>query len=143
MTLIGAGVICSLVEIASPERWIKYIKLFTGVIIAILIVSPVKRFDVSIFEDINLVSESISDAPLREKLKEELEKRISTDIDSRIKELWGVSSTSKIKVSVNAAGEIDGVEEVEVLTKANALQVKKFISDIYGISEERVKVNGR
>ena len=143
MTLIGAGVLCSMSEIIAPEKWAKYIRLFTGVIIAILIISPIKEIDISIFEDIAYTADEINDDLLKSTVKTELEKRIAEDIEQRIMDTFKCKSYAETSVTLNSEGQIEGVESIYVKANVDEIQLKKLLCNIYGITEEQVKINGR
>jgi len=143
MTLIGAGIMCALSEIISPDKWHKYIQLFTGVLIAILIVSPVKNIDMNVLDDISYTAEAPDESILKKEVQHSLEERINTDITSRIKENFGCESVVKTDVISDSNGDITGIYSIEIETKASRNDVKRIICAVYGLDEARVKVNGR
>lgn len=143
MTLIGAGIMCAISEIISPDRWHKYIKLFTGVVIAILIISPIKSIDMNVLDDIAYTAESPDDSVLKREIQHSLESRINDDVSSRIKENFGCDSTVITDILSDSDGNITGISNITIKTKANRASVKKIISPIYGLDEDKVIVNGR
>lgn len=142
LTLIGAGIMCTLSEIIAPDKWYKYIKLFTGVLIAILIVSPIKKFDMNVLDDISYKAQAPDDSILKREIQHGLEERINEDIKMRIKENFGCGSEVATDVISDSDGNIIGISTIKIKTTANKANVRKMVCGIYGIEENMVIVNG-
>lgn len=144
MSIIGAGILCSFSEILSPDKWKKYIKLVTGVIITVIMISPIKKIDMHVFDIFNNQTEyAVDGSLLKNTVKEELESKVADDVRMRIKEKYGCESEVKAVAGTDEENNITGIELIEVKTNAEAAGAAAIITEVYGINKDRVKINGR
>ncbi len=140
MSLICAGVLCSVAEIISPQKWSKYIKLFTGVIIAVLIISPVRKIDMSMLDDLNIGAYETDYGILKREVKEQLAARIEQDIEKRIKDRYGLDSDASAEIETDSDGNIKSVLKIEVKTSADSASAVQMLCEVYGLKKEQVRV---
>ncbi len=141
MMLLGVGIMSTMIELISPERWKKYIKIFSGVIICIMIISPLKEIDISEIKGISYTAQELDNTILSNEVYAQLSKRIEDDVKNRIKEQYSVDSEVTVELSTKADGSIMGVGRIRIKTKAPSEPVRKMICREYGADEEQVIIN--
>jgi len=131
MTVIGSAVLCAVVLIMSPEKWKKYIKVVTGMMIMSVIISPVAELrGMDLFMDYEFSDEV--DVNLQKKtVKAELEKRIEEDIKLRISDEFGITVSPEVTVGVNENFEITGVEEIKLWTETGREKIRRRLEEVY------------
>lgn len=138
MNIAGAVVITVFAEILLPDKWNKYIKIITGLIIISAIAAPVKErinFDISnYFTDTKALQTEGEDYSKR-LIEEELCQRINTDCEERLSEEFGIATKVKCRISVNESNEITGVEAIEITGKNISQRAVERIKEIYAPQE--------
>ncbi len=137
MTIIGATLLSAYASNLAPETWRKYVRIITGLVLIICILSPIKSLvgaDLFGDFDINSVSE-IEGKTQTELVAEELSERVEADIEERLKNEFGVSAKARVKISVNGKGEITGVKEIRVSGAELTPAAKARLRDVYGVYE--------
>lgn len=142
MSIVGAVLICIFTEIALPEKWGKYIKVITGLIIISTIASPLEKsfrldfkeyFDTREEIQINAQDYTIN------MIKKELENTIANDIKLRMSDEFGADILADVYVSLNEENKISGILKINLIGNVNDLMVNR-INEIYAPKE--VLVNG-
>ena len=143
MSVIGAGVLCSVSEIISPDKWKKYIKLLTGVIITIIMISPVKQIDFDMVYDFCSITPeyAVDNSLLCDTVKGEFENRISKDIKERIFQKYGVKSEVVTTSETDDKGNVTGIALIKIKTFAKCPGVMDMITQIYGVNKDLVIIN--
>ena len=135
MTVIGGAVLAALAHTVSPEKWTKYIKIVTGIMIISIILSPVAELTGSdIFADLSYSWEIDKNAQKKAVIKE-MENKISDDIVLRIKEEFSQDITSEVILRVNKNYEIEGVEKITVWKAKNIQKIKNSLTEVYSPSK--------
>ena len=142
MRIVGAVLISIFTEIALPEKWGKYTKIITGIIIIAAIVSPVenafnidlkKHFNTPEKLEINAEEYSIS------LIKEEFEKTVANDIKQRMSDEFNKDIIAEVSVRINEENKISGIRSINLIGTVNDLMVNR-INEIY--APEEVLING-
>lgn len=144
MNIAGAVIITVFADILLPDKWNKYVKIITGLIIISAIASPVKNkinFDISRFfresEQIQLQGEDYS----KQLMKKELTDRINTDCEQRLKDEFNIPAIVSCKLSINEYNEITGVDIIEITAKGIDSKVIDRLNEIYAPKEVMVYGN--
>ncbi len=145
MSVIGAGLLCSVSEIISPDKWKKYIKLLTGVIITIIMLSPVKQIDFDVVDDFRSITPEYptDNSLLLNTVKSEFENRISEDIKERIFQKYDVNSEVVTTSETDDNGNVTGIALIQIKTFAECPGVTDMITQIYGVNKDLVIINDR
>lgn len=143
MNIAGAVIITVFADVLLPDKWNKYIKIITGLIIISAIASPVKskiNFDISRFfresEQLQLQGEDYS----KQLIKTELASRINSDCEQRLKDEFNITADVSCSLFVNDYSEITGVDTIEITAKNINSEIIARINEIYAPKE--VIVNG-
>lgn len=144
MSITGAVLISVFSKVILPEKWNKYIKVITGLIIISTIASPFKLswdfdFDKQFKMPQNIETES--EEYSLELIKQELKKRVDEDIKKRIKEEFSKNITADVDIGVNLDGEITGVERIRISGDEISGNAIERMHEIYAPKE--VIVNGK
>ena len=130
-TLISAAILSAVAKNVSPERWQKYIRLITGIMLVSVIVSPMFELaKIDLFEEFSYIDETNMLAQ-HEAVKEELEKRVSEDATNRLSKELGGQYRVQTDLLVNENNEIEGVKEMIVWTKEKEAPVTKILGAVY------------
>lgn len=144
MSITGAVLISVFSNVILPEKWNKYIKVITGLIIISTIVSPLKiSWDFDFNKQFKMPQniEKTSEEYSLQLIKQELKKRVDEDIKKRIKEEFSKDITANCDIGVNANGEITGVEKIIISGDEISEIAIKRLQEIYAPKE--VIVNGK
>ena len=137
MKIIGAVLICVFTDIALPEKWSKYIKIITGLIIISTIASPLEKPLNLNFKESFRVSEKLEQTGEEYQIsliKEEFEKNISNDIRNRIYDEFKKEISADVIVSLNEENKISGIKKIELKGEIND-EILKRINEIYAPKE--------
>lgn len=142
MSIVGAVLICVFTEIALPEKWGKYIKIITGLIIITTIASPLERtfklnFD-EYFDTPQEIRINAQDYTIN-MIKKELENTVANDIKQRMSDEFNEDISADVYVSLNEENKISGILKINLIGNVNDLMVNR-INEIY--APEEVLVNG-
>lgn len=138
-------------SLISNEKYRKYVHLFLGIVMMILVISPVFEFcrnnlnyktelpEIFAVKDIEVENQYAS------KIYEIADKQINTDI-SVIVEKYGIKMVDCIiyfeKDNYASTGLIAGLKiTVESTSEPTILMIKKDISDFYNLSLNNINVN--
>lgn len=142
MRIIGAVLISIFTELALPEKWDKYTKIITGLIIITSIASPLKKtlnldfkkyFNTPEKLEVNAQEYSVS------LIKEELEKTVSNDIKQRMSDEFNTDIFADVCVKINEENKISGILSINLIGNVNDSIVDR-INEIY--APEEVLING-
>ncbi len=137
MTIIGATLLSAYASNLAPETWRKYVRIITGLVLIICILSPIKSLvgaDLFADFDINAVS-GVEGKTQTQLVAEELSERVEADIEERLKKEFGISARARVKISVNDKGEITGVKEIRVSGGRLTRAAKARVCEVYGVNE--------
>lgn len=145
ISIAAAAVISAVVSIITPEKWSKYVGVVTGLVVVLCIAQPIfSLLDADVFSGIEFQSEKTSvdgTDMLRKEIVKELETRVETDAQSRIKTEFMMDCSVDADVSVNEKGEITGVNNITVYSKRRPdTAVMSRLKEVYGVKE--VKYGG-
>lgn len=137
LTIIGATLLSAYASNLAPESWRKYVRIITGLVLIICILSPIKSLvSTDLFEDFDITEFGEVEGKTQEEIVvSELGKRIEDDVAARLKKEFDLNVSAEVMISVNEAGEIEGVKEIrtsgDVLTNA----AKSRLCEVYGVTE--------
>lgn len=137
LTIIGATLLSAFAGNLAPDRWRKYVKIITGLVLIICILSPLKSLvSVDWFEDFS-VDEYITNGgkTQTELVIEELTEKIEQDVEARLKKEYDMNVTARVEISVNTDGEIDGVKKICVTGAKLTEAVRARLTEVYGTAE--------
>lgn len=137
MKIVGAVLICVFTDIALPEKWSKYIKIITGLIVISTIASPLEKPLNLNFKEYFKVSEQLEKTGEEYQIsliKEEFEKTISTDIKNRIYDEFKKEISADVIVSLNDENKISGINKIELTGEIND-KILNRINEIYAPKE--------
>ena len=138
MSITGAVLTAVMADVLLPEKWRKYVRIITGLIIIATIISPLKSITIPDVDIYKREADELSydGEALRHRLiVEELQKNIEADICLRIDDELGESVGARVEIAVNANDEITGVERIKI-TGANEVQnVKEILDKVYSPKE--------
>ena len=144
MNLAGAIIVTAFSDVLLPDKWSKYVKIITGLIIISAIASPVKdkiNFDISSFflesGQLNQQGEEYS----KKLVANELEKKINEDCELRILEEFNIDADVRCKIEVNEKNEIVGIEEINIIAQNVGKEVVSRINEVYAPKEVRINGN--
>jgi len=143
MNIAGAIIITVFSEVMLPDKWSKYVKIITGLIIISAIASPIKdriNFDISAFFDEGEQYVKTGEEYSQNLIKAELEKRINEDCAQRIMEEYSKKISVRTRVATNSKNEITGVLLMEIEGDELSTAALERIDEIYAPQE--VIVNG-
>lgn len=135
ITVIGGAVLAALAHTLSPEKWTKYIKIVTGIMIVSIIVSPVSVMihgDMfSDFEESTYIEENLHEKAVIS----QTEQKLSEDVVSRIKSELGEDITAEVILAVSDVMQVEGVDMIKVWNGQNRERIKKILTEVYSPSE--------
>ena len=135
ITVIGGAVLAALAHTLSPEKWTKYIKIVTGIMIVSIIVSPVSVMihgDMfSDFEESTYIEENLHEKAVIS----QTEQKLSEDVVSRIKSELGEDITAEVILAVSDVMQVEGVDIIKVWNGQNRERIKKILTEVYSPSE--------
>ncbi len=137
MKIVGAVLICVFTDIALPEKWSKYIKIITGLIIISTIASPLEKPLNLNFKEYFRVSEKLEKTGEEYQIsliKEEFEKNVSNDIEKRIYDEFKKEISADVIVSLNDENKISGIKKIELNGDIND-EILNRINEIYAPKE--------
>lgn len=132
-------VISAVITMITPEKWSKYVGVVTGLVVTVCIAQPIiSLMNAEVFEGFSYTaqySKSEGEKALYAQIKEELEKRISIDVENRINTEFGKTCVAEIGVSMTNAGEVEGVKSIFVYgDKIDAVVIGR-LREVYGAEE--------
>lgn len=135
ITVIGGAVLAALAHTVSPEKWTKYIKIVTGIMIVSIIVSPVSVLingDIfSDFEESTYIEENLHEKAVIS----QTEQKLSEDVISRIKTELGEDIIAEVVLEVDNDMQVEGVDLIKVWNGQNRERIKKILTEVYLPSE--------
>lgn len=145
ISIIVATLISAIINIITPEKWTKYVGVVTGIVVTVCIAQPIiniMRADV--FGGISYTlkqSSNDGEKVLYSHIKEEMEKRISADVEARIKRDFGKECKAKTEITITENGEVKGVKAITISgDKIDNIVIGK-LREVYAPKE--VKYAGR
>lgn len=137
MTIIGATILSAYAANFAPDSWRKYVRIITGLVLIICVLSPVKSLiGVDLFADFDISDVSgVKGKTQTELIAQELTERVEADIEERLRKEFGLSASANVKISVNDKDEIEGVKEIRVSGGRLSTAAKSRLSEVYGTDE--------
>lgn len=137
MGIVGAVLICVFTDIALPDKWSKYVKIITGLIIISAILAPLEKpFNIN-FKEYFKESEKLEmsgEEYQRELILEELENNIESDIKTRISDEFNTNINADVKIEINDEDKISGINKISLQGDINQKIVDR-INEIYAPGE--------
>lgn len=132
MMIAGGAVLSAFADIIVPFAWKKYIRVITGFVLLAVIINPVLKLDgIDMISDIPIPE--VDYTPMPNMVAEQLEKNICEDIQTRLKDEFGIDAQAEASVSINSDGLIDSVDEIRVYASCkNSDAVKARLGEVYG-----------
>lgn len=137
LTIIGATLLSAYASNLAPESWRKYVKIITGLVLIICILSPLKTLvKTDWFGDFDIAEISgVEGKTQTELISEELSERVKDDIEERLRNEYNINASARVKISVNDKGEITGVKEIRVSGANLSAAAKNRLCEVYGTDE--------
>ncbi|MDY3928783.1 MAG: stage III sporulation protein AF [Clostridia bacterium] len=143
MSIVFAVLISVFAGMILPDKWDKYIKIITGLIIISTIVTPLQKawnfsYDGNIreYNDIKFDAEEYRS----QLISEELSKKIKEDISKRLSEEFHINPEIRVLVGTNEDNEITGVKKIELNGDNLSDKAADRLKEIY--APEEVIING-
>ncbi|MCI5605145.1 MAG: stage III sporulation protein AF [Clostridia bacterium] len=138
LTIISATLLSAFSANLAPEKWQKYVKIITGLVLIICIVSPLKSL-VSIdwpedFEFTEYTAESDGKTQT-DIVVSELSERICRDVEERLIKEFNIAACADVKIDVDSEGKINGVKEIHITGAVLTGAAKARLCEVYGVSE--------
>lgn len=131
ITVIGSAVLAALALMLAPDKWRKYVKVVTGIMIISVIISPVAALrGIDLFSGYEY-SYTVDENAQKTAVREELERRVAKDAEERLSDEFGITAGVDVKLKVNKNYEIEGVEEITVWTEKQAERIRQRLNEIY------------
>ncbi|MBQ3037907.1 MAG: stage III sporulation protein AF [Clostridia bacterium] len=139
MNITGAVLISVFCDVLLPDKWSKYVKTITGLMITAAIISPLGSFNI-----IPDMSGFISEAGRLEEegeqvrnnmILEELEKNIEEDIRERFLKEFNREVSADVSVETNSDNEITGVKSIRLTGNKIDENMINRINEIYAPTE--------
>ena len=132
-------VICAVVNMFTPEKWIKYVGIVTGLVITLFIASPI----IGIFGNDFLSEFSYTaktngekgEAVLYNEIKTQLEERINADAKSRLSKDFAKDCSVRTTVNMTDNGEVSGVKSIYVYGDRIDAVIIGRLREMYGAEE--------
>lgn len=135
ITVIGGAVLAAIAHMVAPEKWAKYIKIVTGIMIVSIIISPgAELIGSDIFAEYEYSCE-IDENAQKKAVITEMETRIAADVEERILSEYSESITADVVLNINDSYEIEGVEEIKIWNAKNKESIKKRLTEVYAPSK--------
>lgn len=137
LTVIASTLLCAFCVNLAPDKWQKYIKIITGLVLIICILSPIKSFiktdwiDALDIENADAIEGKTQD----ELIKDDLTERIENDIEERLKNEFNISVSARVTIDAGNNGEIKGVKEIRVSGGKLTEDAKARLCEVYGVPE--------
>lgn len=143
MSIAGAVLISMFADMILPDKWNKYIKIITGLIIIGTITLPVADID---FPDMDMYIEQSEyfedegEGYRRRLIKEQLSSDIAKDIETRIFDEFSLNVSADVEIATNENNEITGVKKIRIKGVSTGDEVRKRLDEIY--SPQEVIIDG-
>lgn len=137
LTIIGATVLSAFAANLAPEKWQKYVRIITGLVLIVCILSPVKSLvSVDLFEDFEIPEYSTAEGKTQTELVvSELTERIRQDVEERLYKEFNISASANVKIDINSDGDIEGVKEIRITGAKLTASAAARLKEVYGVSE--------
>ena len=137
MQIVGTVLICVFTDIVLPDKWSKYVKIITGLIIISAIAAPLEKplnlnFTKYFKESEKL--EANGEEYQRLLIKKELENNIATDIKTRISDEFNININADVEIEINDEDKISGIDKISLKGNINQKIVDR-INEIYAPGE--------
>ena len=142
LTITGAAVLSSFASVLTPEKWRKYTGIITGLVIISCVAAPLAKLSkTDLFSGFEAIEneEEYSRSLQTEIVKEELEKRIGNDIETRLNTEFGITVSAGVSVVINENNEITGIEKIVISGKRLTKTASARLCEIYGRSEDKIR----
>lgn len=141
ISIAVSAVVSAIVGMIAPEKWGKYIRIITGLVIVLCIANPVlSLIDSDIFEGFrynDTITLNNGEQLIKGELVSELSSRIENDISERIKSEYNQNNTAQVDISVDDQGAITGVRKIMLYGDNVSNQICKRMKEVYGTDEVR------
>lgn len=137
MQIVGAVLICVFADIVLPDKWSKYVKIITGLIIISTIASPLEKplnFNFNKYFRESEKLEIDGEEYQRLLIKKELETNIATDIKTRISDEFNTDINADVEIEINDEDKISGIDKISLRGNINQKIVDR-INEIYAPGE--------
>lgn len=139
ISIAVSAVVSAIVGIITPDKWGKYVRIITGLVIVLCIANPVfSLLRSNVFDGFsysNTVTLSNGEEVIKRELISELSSRIENDISERIRTEYNRSNTAKVDISVNDEGAITGVNKIVLYGDSMTDAVYNRMKEVYGTNE--------
>lgn len=133
-----AAIVIALADILSPKEYQKYVRVFLGFLIMLVIFSPLPAIKNIRLEPLqNKTNENT--LILLDDVSKKLEENIEADISERLKGEFGITADAKVLLDIDDEHKIRGVTKIELSRKVPQNAVKR-LSEVYGCDRIEFKI---
>lgn len=125
------AITASLADALSPASFKKYIRILLGFIILFVIISPLAELKGIKIPEIETLSEQ-NQFELSDNITENLKANVERDIDSRIKDEFGIILKSEVLIDTDDEHKIKGVKKITLDAPKIPEKVINRLKEVYG-----------
>ena len=126
----AAAVLSAFCDILIPKGWQKYIGILTGAVLLTVLISPLITLRGGKLPELVLPEQEYIEYDVNAEIKQELQKRVETDISERLMAEFGVDCRARVQITTQDEN-ITGVGEI-ALDCAEDGRISARLKEIYG-----------
>lgn len=141
ISVLGATILGAMASVLSPERWRQYVKLISGLVILCCLIAPAAALrgdGFKVFDESVSVTDENGDVQLN-MVKSELKKRISGDIEKRLREEFHLNVRADCEIDITGDGKIKGVKKIYIRGARLTDAALSRLCEVYGVKANEVK----
>lgn len=141
VSIITVSVLSVIFEIIlPPKNYKKYISMVIGLVVMMVIISPIKGvfgdFEEFVISDKNIFDAKVIKTNQNNLVVTEFKKRLTEEIQKSLKEEIGVQCNCTLEIKVSENGEIEGISAIYLMPYT--AELADFVSGKFGIERERI-----
>lgn len=144
ISVAAVSVISAVITMITPEKWGKYVGIVTGLVVTICIARPIINImHADIFADFSVRvadNKTNGESLFYDKVKSELENRISDDAENRLKAEFGKECDVYTEAKADGEGNVSRVSKIIVYGDKIDYTAVGRLREVYGAEE--VKYGG-
>jgi len=133
ITMSVVAIICSVLEIAAPKEWEKYIKLGIGLIILSVILTPFTKMRQDRVS-VNISDNNVNTQSFYDEISGKLKHNIEQDIELRLLEEFDIIAKAEVDIEIDEEHNIKGVNAIRIRAREKSDGITERLEEIYGCS---------